>query len=382
MHRTAALAAFTATAARGLPLRGAGLTLGLALGLLGGLAGCSTDFTIAKTEEIPPGADTGEAGEPGPEDTGTPAGDEGAADGGAGDSGTTEGTDTGGTDGGGTGGGTDGGGADGSGTDGGSTDGGGTDGGSGDGTTDEPPPADDCEGVADQIYVIDKDTEELYLFDPATLALTDVGELDCGSWSQPASMGVGRDGFAYVRYSDQSVYQVDLTTLACTATSYSDRSTGFGAFGMGYATDSATTWHDQLYIANSRQIATLDTSTMRVTAFATMPSQSELTGNADGELWAFLPLESPAELRRIDQFTGTVAETLRISGFPSPTDIDTFAFAAWGGELYAFVRVYGVGSSTDVYRVESSGRLTRVATRIGINVVGAGVSTCAPTDAP
>lgn len=354
---------------RALPLRG----LSLSAALLGGLAGCSTDFTIAKSEELPPGQDTGEEPLPEEEDDTAPPEGEGGGDGGAGDSGTTEGEDTGGTDGSGDGG------ADGSG------EGGGTDGsgeGGGDGATDEPAPADDCEGVEDQIYVIDKDTEVIYLFDPATLALSTVGELDCGSWSQPASMGVGRDGFAYVRYSDQSLYEVELATLSCRATSYSDRTTGFGAFGMGYATDSATTWRDQLYIANGRQLASLDTATMRLTTVASMPSQSELTGNAEGELWAFLPLESPAELRRIDQFTGTVAETLRISGFPTPTDIDTFAFAAWGGELYAFVRVYGVGSSTDVYRVESSGRLTRVATRIGINVVGAGVSTCAPTSAP
>jgi hypothetical protein len=83
---------------------------------------------------------------------------------------------------------------------------------------------------------------------------------------------------------------------------------------------------------------------------------------------------------KVDQASGATVETLRVTGFPAPTDIDTFAFAAWGGELWAFVRRYGVGSSTDVYQIDASGRMTVVATRIGINAVGAGVSTCASTD--
>ena len=64
--------------------------------------------------------------------------------------------------------------------------------------------------------------------------------------------------------------------------------------------------------------------------------------------------------------------------FPDPYDIDTFAFATWDGEFYLFVRTFGMGSSTDVYRVSPDGQTTRVLENIGINVVGAGVSTCAP----
>lgn len=340
------------------------------------LAGCSTDFTIAKNEDIV-ATDSGEDGLPEQEDPAddTAAGDEGGTGEPDDSSGTTEGDpDTGAADGG-TG---DGGTTDGGAGDGGTTDG--TDGTAVDPDPEEPPPEDDCLGVEDQIYLIDKDTQRLFLFNPATLGLTDLGALDCDPWSEPASMAVARDGFAYVRYSDNSVWQVDLATLACSATGYSDRSTGFGAFGMGYATDDPTTWRDQLYVTNGRQLATLDTGTMRVTSFSTLPSQAELTGNADGELWAFLPLESPVELRRVDQASGATVETLRVTGFPAPTDIDTFAFAAWGGELWAFVRRYGVGSSTDVYQIDASGRMTVVATRIGINAVGAGVSTCASTD--
>ncbi len=250
---------------------------------------------------------------------------------------------------------------------------------SGTDTSTDPPPAGDCDTTDDRIYLIDKDTADLYLFDPGTLSMDSLGTLDCAMYGQPASMGVSRDGHAYVRYSDQTVYDVALDTMRCSATSYNERSTRFGAFGMGYATSAAGTWRDQLYIANGSTLATLDTGTWRVTTVGSMPSQSELTGNASGELWAFLPLESPAQVRQIDPTTGRTVATLNVRGFPDPSNIDTFAFAAWGGELYAFVREYGMGSSTAVYRVDAGGSLTRVVASLGINVVGAGVSTCAPT---
>jgi hypothetical protein len=246
---------------------------------------------------------------------------------------------------------------------------------------DDPAPEDDCEETSDLIYVIDRDNETLSLFDPDTLALTELGTLDC-SWldGTPASMGITRDGYAYVRYSSNTVFEVDLTTLDCTEASYSNGSTGFGSFGMGFATNSADTWRDQLYVANRTHVARLDTSSWQVTTLGTLPSQAELTGTADGELWAFLPLESPAALVELDKSSGAELSRTRLSSFPNPGDIDTFAFAAWGGSHFLFVRTYGMGQSSDVYEVDSTGRMTQVVDGLGLNVVGAGVSTCAPTE--
>ena len=243
----------------------------------------------------------------------------------------------------------------------------------------EPPaPEDDCEDTSDLVYVIDRDEEALYLFDPPTGTFSMLGALDCGLWAgTPASMSVSRDGVAYVRYSDQTVYAVDLVTLDCTETSYGS---GFGAFGMGFATDSATTWQDTLYVANSNQLATLDTTTWSLNTVGGLPSQSELTGNAAGELWAMLPLESPAQLVQLDTTDASILTTHHLPGFPNPYDIDTFAFATWGGEFWLFVRTYGMGSSTDVYRVTASGQLTLAVPDSGMDIVGAGVSTCAPTN--
>ena len=245
---------------------------------------------------------------------------------------------------------------------------------------DEPPPADDCDTTSDLVYVIDRADDALYLFDPETLAFDLLGELDCGLFAgSPASMSVTRDGFAYVRYTDNTVYAVDLDTLECTETAYGGG--GFGAFGMGFATDSDTTWRDTLYIANDNQLARMDTATWTVSPMGSLPSQSELTGNADGELWAILPLEEPAQLVRLNKDTAAVEHTLHMTAMPDPYTIDAFAFATWGGDFWVFIRTHGMGHSTDVYRVTSTGHTTRVAVDTGMDVVGAGVSTCAPTGA-
>ena len=243
----------------------------------------------------------------------------------------------------------------------------------------EDPPEDDCTETSDLIYVVDRDSSDLYLFDPDLLQFTRLGNLDCGTSATPGSMAVSRSGVAYVRYSDENLYEIDLASLSCRPTQY-DSPAGFGSFGMGYATDDANTWRDELYIADADRVAQVNTNSWELDMLGSMASQSELTGTSAGELWAFLPLETPAALARIDKDSGLEQERIRMSNFPSLSDIDTFAFAAWGGEFWLFVRVYGMGSSTDVYRVDDEGHLDRKLEDVGFDVVGAGVSTCAPSE--
>ncbi|MCP4807888.1 MAG: hypothetical protein GY913_24760 [Proteobacteria bacterium] len=243
----------------------------------------------------------------------------------------------------------------------------------------DPEPEDDCDHTSDLVYVIDRDRDTVFLFDPPSLSFSAVGTLACSTYGTPASMAVARDGLAYVRYSDDTVYAVDLETFDCEETTFSLHK-GLDSFGMGYATQDAETWRDDLYVADADRLMRLDTATWELKVMGNMPSQSELTGNAEGELWAMLPLESPAALARIDKSDGSEVERLKLPGFPDPYGIDTFAFATWGGEFFLFVREYGMGQSTDVYRVAADGNMTKAKTDIGFDVVGAGVSTCAPAE--
>lgn len=241
---------------------------------------------------------------------------------------------------------------------------------------DDPPPEDDCAATSDLIYVIDRADEAIYTFDPVSTEFSFVGALDCGMFEgTPASMAVDRDGTAWVRYSSNTLFAVDLDTMACTATSAAG---GFGSYGMGYATENGETWRDDLYVANRSTLARIDASNGQLVTVGALPSQSELTGNAAGELWAFLPLEQPAQLVRLDKNNAEVLQNHSLPAFTT-SNLDTFAFATWGSEFYLFVRYYGMGSTTDVYRVSASGQMTLLAGDTGMDVVGAGVSTCAPT---
>lgn len=237
-----------------------------------------------------------------------------------------------------------------------------------------PPPPDDCEGVSDLVYVIDRNEQALHLFNPVDGSFSFHGALDCGPFTgTPASMSVSRNGYAYVRYGDNSVYAVHLETMHCEETTYTQN---FGAFGMGYATTHASTWEDELYVANSNQLAKLNTDTWSLAPLGNLPSQAELTGNGQGELWAILPLETPATLARLDKVDAQILQNIPLPAFPDPYGIDTFAFATWGGDFWLFVRSYGFGNSTNVYRVQESGDFTLIVEDSGLNLVGAGVSTC------
>ena len=175
--------------------------------------------------------------------------------------------------------------------------------------------------------MLDQDSESLAIFDPDTLSLTTLGTLDCNSWSTPASMGIARDGVGYVRYGDNEVFEVDLTTLDCTATTYSERSTGFGSFGMGFATESASTWRDQLFVANSRQ--PLGSTDHVALTLGTLPSQAEPRVVA-ASLGAAAAHRPGGEL---DHATGSVLQT---SGLPPHSTSPTryLRLRSMDGEFY------------------------------------------------
>ena len=65
-------------------------------------------------------------------------------------------------------------------------------------------------------------------------------------------------------------------------------------------------------------------------------------------------LEEPAQLVRASTRTPPRSSTLHMTAMPDPYTIDAFAFATWGGDFWVFIRTYGMGCSTDVYRVTST----------------------------
>lgn len=247
----------------------------------------------------------------------------------------------------------------------------------------------DCAAAATFVYVLDSDNT-LYKFDPkvaSKAAFTRIGVVNCGAGTSPNSMAVARDGTAYVDLMSGStckgVYKVDINTAECKgATAFSCGASGFGQFGMGYSTDSASTTAETLFIGdtNASKMATLDPATGAVSVKGTLPASGpEFTGNAAGELWAFMPQASPPKVAQINKATGAALKTFNLSALKASILVSpsAWAFAFWGGDYYIFLQG-DLDSSTNVWKMTASGAVTKYIPNTGFRVVGAGVSTCAP----
>ncbi|MBL8949357.1 MAG: choice-of-anchor D domain-containing protein [Myxococcaceae bacterium] len=241
-----------------------------------------------------------------------------------------------------------------------------------------------CTEAGQYIYTIDS-AGTFSRFDPANLTSTTIGTLSCMSGSSPFSMNLDQNATAWVVFGDGKLFKVDVATAACTPTSFVAGQSGFTGFGMGSLFD-AMTGRDTHYIsggANDHSFATLDLTTLMVRRIGDIDApRAELAGTGDGQLWAYAPAFATDTgnpfLDRLDPVTGATLEHHELS------DIDSnggYAIKFWGGAFYVFI-------GSDVWKVQRSSLVpgmleptsppTKVFTRPGLQVVGAGVSTCAP----
>ena len=298
---------------------------------------------------------------------------------------------SGGTGGGGTGG-TGGGGAGGSGGSGGGG-AGGTGGGGGGGT-------DGCSAAAKLIYVIDQDgTFSSFTpnqSDVTKSVFTDIGKLSCpaGNGYQPFSMSVDRGATAWVEYVDQGIgglggsnpnklFKVSTGNASCTATSFAGNQQGFNQFGMGFVSDAAMSTSETLFIAggttvgNATNLGTVDMTTLMVKKGNMLGGDPELTGTGLAELWGFFPVTSGNQMARVSKIDKMSAAESNVIQLTTLTGMaQDWAFAFYGGEFFVFLAPQG--GATTVYHVAPTGLKDQLDTKTR-HIVGAGVSTCAPT---
>jgi hypothetical protein len=133
---------------------------------------------------------------------------------------------------------------------------------------------------------------------------------------------------------------------------------------------------------SDNRLATLSTSAFDVSvigAFAPIVEDAELAGTGDGTLFAFFsqgdPLFPPSIIGQIDPATAQViaADTLDLAQGRG------WAFGFWGGAFYLFTAPTS-STHTVVTRFDPTDRsLVEEALLDGDMIVGAGVSTCAPS---
>ncbi len=263
----------------------------------------------------------------------------------------------------------------------------------------------DCSVASQFVYVVDQDNT-LSSFAPATKTFTAIGTLNCPAsddTATPFSMGVDRNANAYVLYSDGELFQVTgiaAMQLNCAATTW-NAPDDFANFGMGFSTTTAGGTTDQLFVAGGpipnpdnpidtsspSSFRSLDVTSYQAATIGTVQGWPELTGTSAAELWGFFP---DATKPRIDQINKTSGAAL--TSYPLPSlkgQPGAWAFAAYGGDLWVFLalcsdsecdsindtKVYQVGGPMDA----SPGSVkSTTPTASGTQIVGAGVSTCAP----
>ncbi|HEY3818061.1 MAG TPA: hypothetical protein VGL81_12870 [Polyangiaceae bacterium] len=257
-----------------------------------------------------------------------------------------------------------------------------------------PPPPDvavpsDCVDAGSTLIYVISVSNNLYSFDPATNAFTQLGTIACPSidpTATPFSMAVDRKGIAYVVFSPTGeLFRVSTANAACVPTGFASGQQQFPpTFGMGFSQDDDG--GETLYVASDAvgsqpsQLATIDVANGYtlgiVNSFNPPINLAELTGTGAGGLFAFwAPGGNASAGSAIVQIDKATAQVTNSSPLPTVTQGDGWAFGFWGGAFYTFTAPNG---STVVTRFDpTTGSVVQVA-QTDDEIVGAGVSTCAP----
>jgi hypothetical protein len=268
---------------------------------------------------------------------------------------------------------------------------------------DVPPPPDDCADAGVTFVYLMTSQNHLLRFYPPDLpgGFVDLGLIDCPAQSgaTPFSMAVDRTGAAYVVFSPSGeLFKLSTLTLDCQPTGFVQNQEMFPTtFGMGFSSN-PTDPGETLFVAGDysatpgqgEPLATIDPKTFTLSTvgdFSKVIGNAELTGTGAAQLFAF-GIETAnnmtigLHLAEIDKTNAAVIDDKFLALSSGTAQITAWAFAFWGGDFYFFTSASGEMSSS-VSRYHQGDPVTMqplpvVATVSELNIVGAGVSTCAP----
>ena len=265
---------------------------------------------------------------------------------------------------------------------------------------------DGCSDASRLVYVVTAESD-LYSFRPDTLTFTRIGTVDCpspgrdaqGQTATPNSMAVDRSGVAWVNFSSGKLFKVSTADASCQATSFQPGQSNFGKFGMAFSSNAAGSKDETLYVAGfvddvltggeqGLGLATIDLGTLKLTTIGDFTQglggqAAELTGTGDAKLYGFFTSgpTTPSTLAEITKGSGTTpsASQVRPNGVQSG---NAWAFSFWGGDFWFYTAAPNETSKVTRYKTSSDHSTSVVLSDLGYRIVGAGVSTCAPTAPP
>jgi hypothetical protein len=248
-----------------------------------------------------------------------------------------------------------------------------------------------CSEPTQYIYVVTT-MGDVYRYWPPTYQFDLVGRIFCdGQPIVPGSMAISRDAVAWVEVGPEpyKLYKVDLSNGDCVDSGYvPDASGPFTYFGMAFTGEEAG--EESLYVSQAiggnesglRQLGRLDMTALTIETIGSIEMwNTDLSGTGDARLYAF---EKSADsvwsnVLELDPQTGSLVSRTQLPGVPIGS---TWAVAAWGGDVYVFFSQGSAGSAVVRYR-PSTGTITWLPQPPApFAIIGAGVSTCAPTEPP
>jgi hypothetical protein len=244
----------------------------------------------------------------------------------------------------------------------------------------------------------------LYRFAPDKKFFAKIGHLACPTTMQPNSMAVDRNAVAWVNYvatdvatgldSAGAVYRVSTLDASCDGAPTVSLPGGWYRIGMGYSTNGAVgSAAETLYVAGvgtaagaGRGLGTLNLASKAIVPLGPFTGSltgvdAELTGTGNGALFGLFTT-NPVTVAQINKATGATTSPVPMNGVPRPLD---WAFSFWGGHFYLYTspgQGLGLGSDVTDYDPATGAIDPAYMTAIGFDIVGAGVSTCAPVTAP
>jgi hypothetical protein len=246
----------------------------------------------------------------------------------------------------------------------------------------------DCSEAAKLVYVVTIE-KALYSFRPNTLTFSKVGTLNCDAGTAtPNSMAVDRSGVAWVNYTDSSLFKVSTKDATCEPTSYARLQNEWERLGMAFSSNSAGSTDETLFVMATKKgqnrnpgLGTIDLRTMKLSVIGdyTGPLQSsqngELTGSGDGRLFGFFSTQ-PASFAEVLKATAATPTVRTLDGVDTGVGL---AFSFWGGDFWFYTAAKGETSKVTQLKYATDQSLSIVKSDLGFTIVGAGVSTCAPT---
>ncbi|MSP25491.1 MAG: hypothetical protein EXR75_10070 [Myxococcales bacterium] len=245
----------------------------------------------------------------------------------------------------------------------------------------------DCSDAAKLVYLL-TDTNEIYSFAPLDKKLTKLGALNCPTPMQPNSMAVSRDAVAWINYVgfgdvEGALFRVDLATLSCEAQPAVKLNSNWARLGMGFSTDGVDSTSETLYVASVSAAGQLGKiANGAVTAIGSFTGifagqSAELTGTGDARLYAFFTT-TPVHAVELGKANAGILSSVPLPTVEVPS---AWAFSFWGGDFYLYTASF-TNSRVNRYRPSDGSVDTSYISDTGMRIVGAGVSTCAPVDAP